>query len=258
MLATHKRRRVSVSKETTMRDYRNIAFDSYLSYGFEEQHPPDFEAVSRHYAYNYLPFLPKDRHAQILDIGCGMGDFLYFLGRHGYTNFLGLDVGEEQVRYANRLLGTQRAILVDSTERFLENGNRYSCIVMLNVIEHIKKDKVIDLLKRIHGALAQNGVLLLKTDNLACITGAFNRYFDFTHEVGFVEPSLKQVLKLAGFQKITFIDEKCPPPYPFRTRIWLGLVVFYRKMLRLAYEFERRGNIMPTTWGKDLTAIAQK
>jgi tRNA G46 methylase TrmB len=247
-----------MSTETTVSDYREIAFDSYLSYGFKEQHPPDFEAVSRHYAYNYLPFLPQDRQARILDIGCGMGDFLYFLQKHSYTNFLGLDVGAEQVKYANRCLHAEKAILVDSTEEFLEKGDQYSCVAMLNVIEHIKKDRVVGLLKNIHEVLTENGVLLLKTDNLACITGAFNRYFDFTHEMGFVEPSLKQVLKLAGFQEITFIEERCSPPYSFRTRTWLVLVALYRKILRLAYELERRGNLMPTTWGKDLTAIARK
>jgi len=247
-----------MSTEPIVSDYRKIAFDSYLSYGFKENHSPDPEAVSRHYAYNYLPFLPQDRQARILDIGCGMGDFLYFLERHGYTNFLGLDVGAEQVEHVNKLLGTEKAILVDSTEEFLENGGPYSCIVMLNVIEHIKKEKVVTLLERLHGALAESGVLILKTENLACITGVFNRYLDFTHELGFVEPSLKQVLKMAGFRKITFIEEKCPPPYSFRTLAWLALVRLYRKMLRLAYEFERRGNVMPTTWGKDLTAIVGK
>ena len=239
-------------------DYRAGAFNQYISAGFGEHTTANFESVSRHYAFNYLRFLPQDRNAPILEIGCGMGHFLFFLKEQGYTNVVGLDVGKEQVEYTNSLLGAEKALLVDSTENFLANGGRYSSIVMLNVIEHVRKDKIIPLLQQIHDALSDGGILIVKTDNVGCVTGTFNRYFDFTHEIGFVESSLKQVLHIAGFRKTSFVEEQIPPPYSNKTRLWLVLVRLYRQALRLAYEFERRGNTMPTIWGKDLTAISWK
>jgi SAM-dependent methyltransferase len=244
--------------EKTVTDFREVAFDRYISYGFGEQNYGDLASVIRHYAYNYLHFLPQDRNATILDIGCGMGEFLCFLQKHGYTNFLGLDVGQEQVECSNKRLGVEKAVRVASTEDFLANGSRYSLIVMLSVIEHLKKETIVRLLEQVREALTDDGVLIVKTENIACLTGSFNRYLDFTHEVGFVEPSLKQVLRIAGFRKIQFMEEKLAPPYSFKTQLWLFLVHLYRKGLRLAYEFERRGNFMPATWGKDLTAIAWK
>ncbi len=147
---------------------------------------------------------------------------------------------------------------MESTSDFLTTHEQYACIVCLNEIEHLKKDEMIGFLTRIQESLQRDGTLILKTENEGCITGAFNRYFDFTHQVGFVEPSLRQVLVVAGFSKIKFIEEKVPPPYSLRTRARLAFVWCYRMALRLAYEFERRGNIMPTRWGKDLTAIVWK
>lgn len=243
--------------ERTVAQYREIAFDRYLSSGFRENNGAVL-ANSRHYAFNYLRFLPEPKSAPILDIGCGMGDFLSCLKENGYTNFVGVDVGREQVEHCQALVGSDRAILVESSIDFLAGHRNYSCISMLNVIEHMQKDEIVAVLRQIRECLAPGGVLILKTDNLGCITGTFNRYFDFTHEVGFVEPSLRQVLRLAGFTRIQFLQEKVPPPYTLRTRLWLVLVWFYRRLLRVAYEFERRGNVMPSTWGKDLTAIVWK
>ncbi len=69
--------------EHTINDYWQDAFNRYISLGFANQHCLDFKTVSRHFAYNYLQFLQQDKNAPILDIGCGMGDFLYFLREHG-------------------------------------------------------------------------------------------------------------------------------------------------------------------------------
>jgi len=38
------------------------------------------------YDYNYKPVLLKDLKARILDIGCGMGQFIYHLYKKKYTN----------------------------------------------------------------------------------------------------------------------------------------------------------------------------
>src|SRR4051812_37311495 len=57
----------------------------------------DLESFARHYRRVYAPLLPADKNAKILDIGCGLGHFLYFLKSEGYVNHWGIDLGSEQI-----------------------------------------------------------------------------------------------------------------------------------------------------------------
>src|SRR6266850_2556724 len=42
------------------------------------------------YRWNYLKYLPGDRHARILVISCGPGYFVNLLNKEGYRNVLGI------------------------------------------------------------------------------------------------------------------------------------------------------------------------
>ena len=47
-------------------------------------------------------WLPEDKGAAILDVGCGRGEFLRFLQVEGYVNCEGIDLAEEQVEQSKR------------------------------------------------------------------------------------------------------------------------------------------------------------
>ena len=50
------------------------------------------------WSYKYLPLLADlPRDAAILEIGCGGGELLAFLGRHGFDRARGVDISAEQV-----------------------------------------------------------------------------------------------------------------------------------------------------------------
>src|ERR1700730_7766035 len=53
--------------------------------------------------HKYLPLLDDlDRAAPILEIGCGDGGLLAYLGRRGFSHATGIDISAEQVEVARR------------------------------------------------------------------------------------------------------------------------------------------------------------
>lgn len=201
-------------------------YQKFLSSGFAEANLKSFRHMVSLYRHNYSKFLPERREARILDIGCGLGQFLDFLGQSGYTNFLGVDISPEAVDFC-REKGIEKVRLIDDLREFLAISGMYDLIVLNDVIEHFSQDEVLPILRKIYEKLNVDGTLIVKTGNLASLVGPRIRYCDFTHQSGFTEYSLAQLLKVAKFSDIII----CPFVFPKNrlTRIlrWLGQKVLH-------------------------------
>lgn len=78
---------------------------------------------------------------------------------------------------------------------------------MTHVLEHIKKDDIIDTLSLIKGKLLKKGSLIfISVPNAQSNTGCYWAYEDFTHTTLFTAGSLLYALRSAGFSKIEIID----------------------------------------------------
>jgi 2-polyprenyl-3-methyl-5-hydroxy-6-metoxy-1,4-benzoquinol methylase len=80
----------------------NEIYERYLESHFIRFNIPSkeaFEYMARCYFNWYDPYLPKNKDARILDFGCGIGHFLYFLNKMGYSNFVGIDISPQQVAF---------------------------------------------------------------------------------------------------------------------------------------------------------------
>lgn len=179
-------------------------YENYLTTYFGKYHDDtdkEFRIYSTYYKKNYLKYLPQKKNARILDLGCGPGHFLYFLEDYGYRNYLGVDFCEENVKFCK-----ERNFNVISSDifRFLqENQKCFDVIVMNDVIEHFKKEEIIDLFRLINKNLNKEGAIFIKVVNSANpILANSSRYLDFTHEIGFTEESLFQVLKIGNFKDV--------------------------------------------------------
>lgn len=233
-------------------------YSQYLSSLKDSFTEPSFEAAPQGYEWA-SKYLPTDKQASILDLGCGMGYFLYFLKMKGYINSEGIEIGREQVDFVRQNV-TEQVTLVEDTSRFLkECPAKYDLITMFNVIEHLPKSRILETVKTVYAALKTGGKLIVTTGNMACLTSLFLRYKDFTHEVGFVETSLKQVLKVAGFNKIEFVQDEIRLR-AFTPRALLGWLVkhLHRLFLRVIYFIERPGVRRPGVLSYTLKVIAQK
>lgn len=237
------------SRERLFRDY----FDSIYAPS-NLLTPKNYESTAAEYDFHYGNFLPADRNAPIIDIGCGTGHFLYYLKNKGYSNFLGIDISEDQIKFCRDNI-TTNVETADAFEFLVNKINGYSAISANDVIEHMPKEKVVPFLKLVYQALMSDGLLLLKLPNMSNPFALDSRYRDFTHECGFTEKSIYQVLYVAGFRDIRI--------YPSQTRgksvksyiskMFISLVHFILKKL-----FWHQGFTAPEILSSRLVVVAKK
>lgn len=158
------------------------------------------ETMCREYKLVYGKFLPKDKNARILDVGCGMGHFLVFLKREGYVNSYGIDRSEDMARYAGSVGCSVECC--DAFDYLKKHKGEFDMVVATDVIEHIERDRTVEFLQLVRESLKDEGKAMIKTFNMLNPLYMHLRYIDFTHATGFNEYSLHQVLDAAGFRKI--------------------------------------------------------
>lgn len=228
--------------------------DRYISSGFGQANSSDLNSALPALRRIYRDLLPTDRISRVLDLGCGMGHFLNFLMAEGYQDILGVDIGSEQVKAARQV--TPNVKLVGDSIAFLKNEREcWDCIVMKDVIEHVPHSKVVATFGACRQALRPGGRLLIETGNLASFSGVYLRYKDFTHESGFTEDSLAQVLRAGGFNQIMIqstdggiISPRALPRFLLQ-HLW-------HLALRTIYWIERGPGLVPHHLDKLLVAVA--
>lgn len=163
--------------------------------------PEEYENTFKSYHAYFGNFLPNDKNAPILDVGCGTGHFLYYLKKRGYNNFLGIDLSPDNINFCKKNI-SPHVELTDAFDYLLGKNLFYRVIIANALLEHIPKERVISFLKLIHNSLRDDGLLLMTTPNMSNPFALQLRYRDFTHECGFTEKSIYQVLYVAGFRDI--------------------------------------------------------
>ena len=79
--------------------------------------------------YILYPSICRHLNGFVLDIGCGIGDFLKFR-----TNTVGVDINEETVMHC-RELGLDAQVMIENVLPF--ESKKFDAIVLDNVLEHI-------------------------------------------------------------------------------------------------------------------------
>lgn len=214
---------------------KNKVYNNYLTtHPFYSSDPINPDGSFRFFKANYSKFLPADKTARILDIGCGLGHFLAYIKSSNYSNFLGVDISEEQVNYCKKHV-TRKVQLINNLNIFLkDNKNSFDLILMNDVIEHIGKEEIIDTLSFVLASLKKNGVLIVRTVNLKNRWGAAVRYMDFTHTAGFTEESIRQVMLTAGFKNVSLVSE-IHPVHNIKSFIRVFLKWLFEFIYRLEY-----------------------
>ena len=147
-----------------------------------------------------LRFLPRDRDAEIVDLGCGQGRLVQQLNRIGYRRAWGIDVSPEQVHLAHSD-GIEQVKLGNFFEDTLARGS-LSAAIAVDFFEHLDKQEVLVALQRIYDALEPSGVLILRVPN--AVSPFVGNYFygDFTHETAFTSRSLRQLGAASGYRLV--------------------------------------------------------
>jgi 2-polyprenyl-3-methyl-5-hydroxy-6-metoxy-1,4-benzoquinol methylase len=213
--------------------------DNYFAHYFSMSR----EFSARHYESLVPTFrsyfgrlLPTDRTAQILDVACGCGEFLYFLQRQGYVNTSGVDVTPQQVAIAARA-GVRGIVVGDAFDFLAARPKEYDLVSVHDFIEHVPQNRVLDLLDLAHRALRPGGTILLSTVNAESLFGARTRYVDFTHQLSFTPASLEFVLRAAGFTDVV-IRPKEPVVHGLASAVRFVLWKAIKQLIRLYFLVE--------------------
>lgn len=198
-------------------------------------------SLDARYRADFLPWLPADKNARILEVGCGWGSFLSWLGREGYRDAVGIDRSPEVVRRA-RALGAGEIVETDALAYLAAHKGEFDCVVTIDVLEHLFKDEIVELLDAIHAALKPGGTILIQTMNADGLTAPRMLYIDYTHETAFTRYSLEQVLSITGFASPEF-RPLGPFGDSFRQRLARLGWLFFRLLMGLYYHMEAGSGI---------------
>ena len=141
----------------------------------------------------------------ILDIGCGRGEFMKTLLNAGKQYVFGMDINLQMVEKCKR--DGLSVELKDGVSYLYDNDNlNLGGIFSSQVIEHLKPSQIVKLIKGAYKNLQEGSPLILETINPMTLMAQTMAYtLDLTHRQ-YVHPfTIEMLLKEHGFKKVEFI-----------------------------------------------------
>ncbi len=144
-----------------------------------------------------------DKKASILEVGSGLGYLTYALNKEGYKA-IGLDISEDAVAKARVLYGDYYKAY-DLFELAEEQNEKYDCIIMMEVIEHVNNP--IAFIEAGLSLLKPNGKLVITTPNKSATPANTIWHSDFPpiHLWFFAEKTIKLIANKLN-RKCEFVD----------------------------------------------------
>jgi SAM-dependent methyltransferase len=171
------------------------ALDAYKYVGFEDQFRGPRDVIRERLA-SYLPIF--DGASDVLDVGCGRGEFLDLLAARGIAG-RGIDLNHEMAEGCRaRGLDVAEADAVGylSTQADGSLGGIFAA----QVVEHLQPGYLLRFLELAFHKLRPGGRLVLETLNPACWVAFFESYIrDITHVWPLHPETLKYLVVASGF-----------------------------------------------------------
>jgi len=181
--------------------------EAYKYVGFEDL----FRGPEEEIRARLCDYLPRFEGASdVLDIGCGRGEFLQLLAARG-VKARGIDLNHEMVE-ACRSHGLD-VVEGDAVAYLgaLPDG-ALGGLFAAQVVEHLEPDHLIRLLDVAVSKLRPGAHIVLETINPACWAAFFDSYIrDLTHVRPVHPDTLKYLLQVSGFQDV---EIQFRAPYP--------------------------------------------
>lgn len=163
-------------------------------------------------------YIPPDRSADILDIGCGHGVLLHFLAAAGYTRASGVDSSIAQVNLA-RTLGISNISCQPALE-YIRNlpSESLDIVILIDVLEHLEKQEMFDLLDEVWRILRPGAICLVHLPNGGGLFGMSVLFDDLTHVLALTPVSATQLFATLGFSQVKNYEER-PEVYGLKSAV---------------------------------------
>lgn len=211
-------------------------------------------AIAAYYDTNYRQWLPDDRQAPILDIGCGQGDFVRYAHSLGYRNITAVDIDTQAIAALKHLDGVTAltAQIGDTLPSTLYGP--WALIVAKQMIYYVDRREASALLRSLAAALAPDGRLIIEIFNGSLLSSRFTQAKDPGILTAYTDLGLERLLVRAGL-KVESIEGAiihASLPYCIARSAWHCL---YRLLLILD---RGRDEELPRVWGKSIIAVGRK
>jgi SAM-dependent methyltransferase len=180
---------------------------SHRYVGFEDQFRGSPEAIGENLA-SYLPIFAGA--SDVIDIGCGRGEFLDLLRERGVTA-RGIDLNDSMVEICR-----EKGLQADQADALAylraQPAGSLGGVFAAQVVEHLEPGYLTHLLDAAFDALRPGSPIVLETINPACWFAFFESYVrDITHVRPLHPDTLRFLLVATGFQRVG-VDYRAPYP----------------------------------------------
>jgi SAM-dependent methyltransferase len=185
--------------------------DAYVYVGFEDLFRGSRDEI-RARLEDYLPLFAGA--SDVLDLGCGRGEFLDLFRQHGIAA-RGIDVNVTMVEACReRGLQAEQADAVDYLSRQADAS--LGGIVAIQVVEHLEPAYLMRLIETARHKLRPGAPIILETINPACWTAFFESYIrDLSHVRPLHPETLRYLVQVSGYSSVD-VQFRSPVPADHR------------------------------------------
>lgn len=150
---------------------------------------------------------PADKHASVLDLGCGHGAILWAARRAGYMNVAGIDASPEQVAAARQLgidgvqHGDLKPALAATSDASLD------VVILFDLFHYFGPAEQFAIADEVRRVLKPGGRWILHLPNGEALFGARMRYWDVLATGAFTRASIAQIVRTCGFRDVRCYED---------------------------------------------------
>ena len=150
-----------------------------------------------------------DKSANILEVGCSSGSFLYFLKKNSFSRCCGVDIDKVAINFG--IQNFQLNLKCNDFVSFsLSDSGEYDLIFAVDFFEHLEKSDLERAIAGFYRLLKVGGRVILRLPNPYCPLVLPMYYGDLTHASLITHELLCYLLRSAGFKSPMSLAETKP------------------------------------------------
>lgn len=158
----------------------------------------------------------------VVDLGSGTGELCWVIRDAGARSVLGVNLSKDEIEYARKRVRVEFVCQDIADYLVAREADSVDRIYALNILEHLHKNSLIQVLEEARRCLRADGALIAMVPNATSPFSSMTRYWDITHQLAFTPSSIRQLARLAGYESCEF-RECGPVPHGFLSGIRYGL-----------------------------------